>query len=82
MPVELALGVRLNRRVPTPAEVRRIEVPLEIPREIQLPLEDAILSMTDAAETDLPEIAESESLEGASEDDEVAAAGGTTPAGT
>lgn len=73
-------GASITRRVPTPAELRRIAVPGEEPEELQLSLDDAVLSMKDAAETDLPEVAESENLEESSESNEVVDPEGTPPA--
>lgn len=76
------VGLRLSRRVPAPAELRRLQVPAEAPPEIQLQLDDAMPPMTDVAETDLPESTESESLEESGDSDQVVGPDKTPPAAT
>jgi MAE_28990/MAE_18760-like HEPN len=66
----MEIGLRLSRPVPTPAELRKIVLPAATPEEIQLELEDMIPAMADAAETDLPETVEAESIEESGEIDE------------
>ncbi len=47
------VGLRLNKRSPTGAELRRLKIPVEAPTATQLVLEDALPVMADIADTDL-----------------------------
>ena len=79
------IGVRLNKRAEAGAELRRLRVPIDAPKEIQLNLEDAMPAMIDEADTDVDDTAESQ-VPGATADvSQVAEADlggseGTTPA--
>lgn len=49
------IGFRLNRRAKIGAELRRLNIPSEVPQEIQLDLQDAMPAMADQADTDIAE---------------------------
>jgi hypothetical protein len=68
------VGLRLSKRAPHGAELRRLRIHAEAPKEMQLKLEDAMPAIADAADTDLVEVAEPESVEaeGEANDQEVA----------
>jgi len=62
------VGIRLSEKAPNIGELRRLFIPPEGPKEIQLDLVDAMSSMSDAADSDLAdavgeEIGPSESQE-------------------
>lgn len=51
----IEVGVRLSKRSVVNAEVRRLQLPAEVPAEIQLNLEDAMPPMVGVADTDVLE---------------------------
>jgi hypothetical protein len=52
------VGLRLTKRSAPGADLRRLNIPIEAPTEIQLILEDAMPAMAEAADTDSVESAE------------------------
>src|SRR5438552_5978706 len=62
-------GLRLSKNAPRPGELRRLAVPQEGPKEVQLELEDAMRA-TDAADTDLTDAREQEGSSGGEADDQ------------
>jgi hypothetical protein len=52
------VGLRLTKRSAPRADLRRLNIPIEAPAEIQLILEDAMPAMVEAADTDSVESAE------------------------
>src|SRR5260370_42167981 len=46
------LGIRVSKPAPEGAELRRLQIPTEAPKEIQLKLEDAMPPVNDEADTD------------------------------
>jgi len=63
-------GIRLNKPASEGAELRRLQIPTEAPKEIQLKLEDAMPPISDAADTDISNAVESENIDSGSEDDQ------------
>jgi hypothetical protein len=54
------VGIKLSERAPTVGELRRLVIPVEAPKEIQLALVEVMPSLADAADSDLAEAVEEE----------------------
>ena len=55
------VGVKLSVRAPKVGELRRLVIPIEAPKEIQLELAEAMTHLADAADSDLTEIVDEDS---------------------
>ena len=63
-------GLRLSKKAVKPGELRRLVVPREGPKEVQLGLQDAIPAITDTADTDVTDAREQETSPGGEPDDQ------------
>jgi MAE_28990/MAE_18760-like HEPN len=64
------VGIKLDVKAPKVGELRRLVIPIETPREIQLELAEAMTSLADIADSDLPEIVDQASSTVTEEEDE------------
>ncbi|MFY9644655.1 MAG: MAE_28990/MAE_18760 family HEPN-like nuclease [Terriglobales bacterium] len=67
------VGLRLNKRSPKGADLRRLEIPAEVPQEMQLNLEEFMQSLDDAADTDAADALEQQDSDPADADETGAA---------
>jgi HEPN superfamily RiboL-PSP-like protein len=66
----IEVGVRLDKGATIPGELRRLKVPDEAPKEIQLELQEELPAMAETADTDLADVREQETSSGGDLDDQ------------